>query len=295
MILALLLFLPSLARAETNCWNSDRTFYDCTANSGAAVGVSAPVVGGTLESNPANLPSEPTPFGFEVRGSDRSSPKGEAKIGLALVKGFDGLGFGVGSWSKGAFTAPDFAQHFLGPMPQQFREYEAKEKFIPGIRLGTTFVLPKVFFPKFIRFSLGGSLGFGQVSGHVSPQMGAVMRIYGFGFGYSVSSDRLASNMPKTQISVFSAGLFVKRAYAGYSNSIMKSAANRTFSNSVSLRVPYGKWLFYGGWKFQKDHRGAPDDWYEGGLQRQLGKRATIGYEYGYYRYSHSVYLQMFL
>jgi hypothetical protein len=69
------------------------------------------------------------PFGFELRGSDHSAPKGEKRLDVTLVKGFDGLGFGVGSRSKGTFSAPDFPQHFLGSSYfQEFRNYEQRDK-----------------------------------------------------------------------------------------------------------------------------------------------------------------------
>ncbi len=292
-ILAFFLFFAISAQAE-DCWNSDRTFYDCSSNSGGAAGVSTPILGDTLESNSANLPSQPTPFGIEALLHDRSTPRGKPKVGFALVKGFDGLGFGLGAWSKGTFAAPDFPQHFLGPAEARYRAFELKEKNIPGIRLGTAIVLPKFFLPRFMRLSIGGSMGLGQVSGHYSPQLGAVMRIYNLGIGYSENRDQLATDLPRTRISVFSAGLFIRRIYLGYSYSVIRSSLNRTFSNFVGMKIFSAKWTIHGGWKFQKDHRGAPDDWYRAGLQRKIGKRFSLGYEYGYYRYSHSASMQFF-
>jgi hypothetical protein len=222
------------------------------------------MIGATLDSNPANLPTIPTPFG-------------------------------VGSWSKGTFSAPDFAPHFLGVQPDKYRAYEAKERFIPGFRLGTTVVLPKLFFPKFFRVSVGGSVGFGQVSGEVATQVGLVMRLGPLGAGYSENYERIARDLPRNRISVLSAGIFFGQVYASYSYSVIRSSLNRTFANTGGLRVPLGRWVAHGGWKFQKDHRGQKDDWHRAGLQRKLGKRFALGYEYGYYRYSHSLALQLFL
>lgn len=287
------LFLEE-ARAASSCWNSDRTFYNCSEHSGGAVGVSAPLLGDSLDSNPANLPSEPTPFGLEVTASDRSSPVGKAKVSFATVKGFDGIGFGIGALSKGTFGSPDFAPHFLGKAETEYRASELNEKPLAGIRLGTTVVLPQLFFPDFIRLSVGGSVGLGQVSGDISPQAGAVMRISGLAFGYSENLERLSKSLPRNRISIYSGGIFVRRVYAGYSYSIMRSALNRTFTNSVGVRIPIKKWVVHGGWKFQKDHRGARDNWHRAGLLRRLSKKLSVGYDYGYFRHSHSVSMQFF-
>jgi hypothetical protein len=75
---------------------------------------------------------------------------------------------------------------------------------------------------------------------------------------------------------------------------VVKSSVNRTFANKYSLRIAHGPWITYGGFKAQKDHRGAPDEWVQAGIQRRLGRHLGIGYEYGRYRYSHSGILQLF-
>lgn len=294
-VLTLAFAIAQPAHADDSCWNAGRTQYNCAKGSSGSLGVSAPLLGDTLDSNPANLPTVPVPFGLEFLLHDRTSPLGKPGIGFATVKGFDGLGFGVGSWSKGTFAAPDFAPHFLGPEPDKYRAYELRERFIPGIRVGTTVVLPKLFFPKFFRVSVGGSLGFGQVSGEAATQVGAVMRLGPLGAGYSENFERIARDLPRNRISVFSAGIFLGQVYASYSHALMRSPLNRTFTHTVGLRLPFKRWVAHGGWKWQRDHRGEKDNWHRAGLQRKLGKRFALGYEYGYYRYSHSLGLQVFL
>jgi hypothetical protein len=239
LALAILALSPANASAKRSCWNSDKTFYDCSAGSEGALGVSAPVIGDTLDTNPANLPTESSPFGIEAIYSDRTSPHGKPGLGFSTVKGFDGLGFGVGAWSKGTFNAPDFAPHFIGVEPEKYRAFELKEKKIPGIRLGTTVVLPSLFLPSFIRLSIGGSVGFGQVSGKPSTQVGAVVRLWRLGVGYSENYERLSEQLPSNRISVFSAGIFLGPVYANYAHTVMRSSLNRTFTNSVALRIPF--------------------------------------------------------
>lgn len=294
LVFCLFPHISQAADLDQQCWNSDRSFYDCSSG-GGAVGVSAPVVGDTLESNPANLPVQEAPFGVEVLGSDRSSPMGKPKVNFGLVKGFDGLGFGIGSWSKGTFSAPDFPQHFLGTSGSDYyRTYEKEDKSVLGLRLGTAVVMPKALFPKFLRVSVGGSVGFGQVRGDYSPQVGLVMRIFSLGVGYSENYEQLSVDLPRNRISIFSSGIFLGRVFLGYSYSTIRSSLNRTYSNSAFVRVPFAKWVAHGGLKFQKDHRGQQDHWHRAGLLRKLGKHFSLGYEYGYYRYSHSLLMQVF-
>ncbi|RZA07363.1 MAG: hypothetical protein EOP11_07905 [Proteobacteria bacterium] len=297
-ILIFLILAPLGAQAaalDTNCWNSDHTFYDCSTNRGA-VGVSAPIVGETLESNPANLPTEPSPLGLEIIGSDRSPPKGKARLGFATVKGFDGLGFGVGAWQKNTFSAPDFAEHYLPTSgAEAYTAFEEKDRLALALRLGATVVLPKNWFPKVMRVSVGASAGLGQVSGDYSPQVGLVMRVFGLGLGYSENFERLSRDLPRARISVASAGFFIRRIYLGYSYSWVRSTLNSTSAQALSLRIPFGAWVAYGGVKFQRGINGDPDQWHRAGLLRKLNKHVNLGYEYGYYRLSHSVVLQLFL
>jgi hypothetical protein len=266
--------------------------------SGAAAGGSAPLIGDTLEGNPAALPTIPTPFGIEGVFSHRSAPRGKPKFSLSTAKGFEGIGIGIGSWSDGTFGAPDFANHFLGSSALgEYQAYQRDPPSVLGLRLGSTVVLPQGPFPKGIRISVGGSLGFGRVSGQASPQAGVLMKFFFIGLGYSQSFERLSSSLPKATISNFSAGIPMGKFFVGYSNIIIKSSVNRTFANVYTAHWSNMRWTLFGSLKTQKDHRWQPDLWWRAGIQRRFGRkgRLGLGYEYGLYRYSHSAILQIFL
>lgn len=296
LFLILAMMLPAAARAEDeDCWNADKTFYNCNNGSGAAVGASAPLIGDTLESNPAALPNEPTPFGLEGVYSNRSAPAGKAKFSVSTIKGFDGIGFGIGAWSDGTFSAPNFPQHFLSSSAfAEYMAYEIDPPSVPGFRIGTSVLLPKGPLPRGIRFSVGGSVGVGRVSGQWSPQVGLLARIYGLGIGYSENYEKLSRLLPKTKISKFALGLQLWIFYVGYSYDVIDSSVNKTFANSVSARLSAGRWTVHGALKTQKDHRGATDTWANAGLQKRFGKLIGAGYEYGFYRYSHSAVVQLY-
>jgi hypothetical protein len=298
-ILLLALMLPTLAQAKDCGWNSERTNYNCDGFfSGAAVGGSAPLMGDSLEGNPAALPTQPTPFGLEGVFSDRSAPRGKPKFSVSTVKGFDGFGFGIGSWSEGTFGAPDFDNHFLGSAARaEFQAYQRNPSSVIGFRLGTTVVLPQGPFPKGIRVSVGGSLGLGRVYGKLAPQWGVLVKFFFLGLGYSESHERLSDALPKNKIITMSAGLPLGPLYLGYSQITVKSSVNRSKANVLSARWTSPLWTLYGNAKLQKDHRGEPDSWIRAGLQRRFGKngRFGAGYEYGLYRYSHSAIFQFYL
>lgn len=295
----LFLFSPFAAQAKDCGWNADRSNYNCDDfMSGAAAGGSAPLLGDSLEGNPAALPTTRTPFGIEGILSHRSAPRGKPKLSVSTVKGFEGIGFGIGSWSDGTFSAPDFDNHFLGSGSMyEYQEYQRDPPSVLGLRLGTTVVLPQGPFPRGVRVSVGGSLGFGRVHGHASPQYGALVKFFFVGLGYSQSFERLSNSLPKIKISTFSAGIPMGKFYVGYSNIIVKSAVNRTFANVYSMRWSNMRWTLFGSVKLQKDHRWQPAAWWRAGIQHRLGKkgRLGVGYEYGLYRYSHSAVLQIFL
>jgi hypothetical protein len=254
------------------------------------------LLGDTLGGNPAALPTLPTPFGIEGLASSRSSPKRKTGFSTTTVKGFEGFGFGIGSWTDGTFSAPDFPAHFLGSVASEaYLHYQQDPPSALGLRLGTTAVLPQGPFPKGMRISLGGSVGLGRIRGQVSPQFGGLVKFFFLGLGYSESYERISEFLPNTRISTISAGLPLGPLYAGFSRVRLKSVVNKTYANVYSLRWNGPKWTFFGNAKIQRDHRGEPDRWIRGGLQRRIGKRLGLGYEYGLYRYSHSAILQIYL
>lgn len=290
----LLSLFAAPARANEECWNSERTFYNCSAGGGAKAGASAPLIGDTLESNPAALPTAPTPFGIEAAYNDRSSPHKKPKVSFSTVKGFEAMGFGVGSWSDGTFTAPDFPQHFLGTEQEQnFLAYQNNPRSVLGLRIGGTILLPKGPLPKGIRFSVGASAGFGRVAGEWAPQVGVLMMLFGIGLGYSQSYEHLSALLPRNIIHTGSAGFHLGKIYLGYTYSEIRSRVKRSFANTGSLRLSLGKWILHGAAKFQKDHRGASDSWHRAGIQRRFGALG-LGYEYGTYRYSHGAVVQLY-
>lgn len=293
------MLLSPAAQAKDCGWNSDRSSYNCDdVASKGAIGGSAPLIGNTLESNPAALPVDPTPFGIELTLSNRSSPKKKPNFSVSTIKGFEGIGFGIGSWSEGTFGAPDFDNHFLGSSHyREFQTYQEDPPSVLGLRIGTTIVLPRGPLPKGIRFSLGGSLGLGRVSGRTSPQAGVLMKFYFLGLGYAQSFDQLSPSLPKTKIHTYAAAIPIGKFFLGYTYQVLKSSVNETYANTYSLRFSPKNWNFYGALKKQKDHRGHPDNWIRAGLQHRFGKKGTfgLGYEYGQYRYSHSMILQWYL
>jgi len=295
-LIAFALF-AGLAQAAPSCWNANKTVYNCDSNGGGgSLGASAPLIGNTLGSNPAALPTAPSPFGLEGVYSDRANPNGRPKLSVSTIKGFEGIGFGIGSWSEGTFIAPDFPQHFLSSAAyREFLAYQSNPPSVLGLRLGTTILLPQGPFPNGIRFSLGASGGLGRVRGNWSPQVGVLARIFGLGLGYAENYERLSRQLPSTRISTFAAGFHLGPLYFGYTYNTIRSSVNRTFANSYSMRLNLGKLIFHGAVKTQKDHRGAPDSWENAGLLWRMGTRIGAGYEYGLYRHSHSGVLHLYL
>lgn len=298
--LLIFLLLPASAFADsgTDCgWVGDHIDYACGIEAnGPAAGASAPLLGDSLGDNPAALPSEPTPFGLEGRFDSRQAPDGSSGLSGTTVKGFDGIGFGVGSWSYGTFSAPDFDNHFLdSSVNSAYQAYRLHPPSSLGIRLGAAVVLPKSLLPKGMRLSVGGSLGLGRVSGELAPQAGVLLRIYGLGLGFSNSYEHLSTSLPRVVVSTYSIGFGIIGFYLGYSYQRMQSDVNVTFANIASIRLPTPHWTFYAAVKWQKDQRGFPDSWTQAGVTRKLSRRFGVGYEYGEYRFSHSAILQLYL
>ncbi|MGE3261590.1 MAG: hypothetical protein AB7K68_07425 [Bacteriovoracia bacterium] len=294
----LLFFFSPLAFGAEDCgWNADKSFWSCDGSfSSASVGGSSSRLGDSVESNPAALPTIPTPFGVEGMYTDRSFPAGKAKFSGSTIKAFEGIGFGIGSWSEGSFAAPDLPSHFLGSSSlEEYKQYEMNPPSSLGLRLGTSVAFPKKLFPKGIRLSVGVSGGKGRTHGDWSPQAGVLLRIFGIGLGYSESYERISTLLPKITVSTLAVGFPVGPFYLGYSRIAVSSSVARSFADVVGLRFTKAKWTLYGNMKFQRDHRGNPDTWHRFGIQRRLGTRFGVGYEYGLYRYSHSALLQLYL
>ena len=122
-----------------------------------------------------------------------------------------------------------------------------------------------------------------------------MLRIYGLGLGYSQSFERLSVILPRVKIASFSAGLPVGPLYLGYSHIVMSSSVNKNNTNIYGIRWIGDRFTLHAGVKVQKDHRNATDSWIRGGIQRKLGSRIGVGYDFGQYRQSHSASLQIYL
>lgn len=293
----LFLLLSAPAFAEECGWNSDHSFWSCDGPTYAAsAGGGAPTISDSLDNNPASLPTDETPFGLEGMYSNRAFPDAKGKFSASTVKGFEGVGFGIGSWSEGTFGAPDFPAHFFGTGQEaNYKEYEANPPGNLGLRLGSSVKLPKKWMPKGTRLSFGLSLGQGRTRGDWAPQAGVLLKVHGLAVGFSQSYEKLSNLLPRVTVSDISVGIPYGPFYFGYSHFILSSSADRTTANVFALRFTKNRWTLFGNLKTQLDHRGEPDAWHRAGIQRRIGKRFGLGYEYGLYRYSHSLILQLFL
>ena len=296
LVIALALAAPVRALAAGDCgWNEDKSFWSCGGSSGAVSGNSSPGVGDAVEGNPAALPAHPMPLGLEGTFSNRGSATNKAKVSVSTVKGFDGIGFGIGSWSERTFGAPDFDTHFQSSSYlKEFSDYQRDPPSTLGLRLGSSVRFPRALLPKGLYISAGGSLGLGRVSGHWSPQVGLLARLGVVGMGYSKSYEKIYATLPQIAISVLGAGMQLGVLYLGYSHIELSSAAGSSRANLYGLRFDLQQWTLYGNIKAQQDHRGAPDNWVRAGLQRRF-RRLGLGYDYGLYRHSHSAVLQFYL
>lgn len=294
-LLALLIFSAQPAYAERDCWNADRTTYDCNQGGGGVTKKSVPTAGDVIQSNPAALPVHHTGFGLEGIVSNRSDPTGKMKFAGSTIKGFEGIGFGIGSWSEDTFSAPDFRNHFLGTTyAQDYRNYETDSSKAQSFRLGTSVRLP-LGLPNGMELSVGGSLGQGRVKKSLARQTGLVLRMFMFGFGYAQSYEKLSIALPHPRVDTFSTGIFLYSLFFGYYTNTVKSVAGKTYSNTYAANWETSKWTFYGAIKSYKDYRDIPQTWFTGKVQRTFGKRLGFGYIYGFYQRSHSISMQLYL
>lgn len=288
-----LILIHNPARAET-CWNDDFTFYNCDAQRSSAPASNAPMGADRILSNPAGLPVGPSPFGVEAIVNDRSVLKKEPKFVFSTVKGFDGIGFGVGSYTQGTFSAPNFRDHFLPTRyEQEFREYEEKDKSPFGLRLGTAVRIPTG--SKNIHLRLGGSLGLGNVATSPSKQLGLVLRASIFALGYSRSFEKLSEKLPNTSVDEFNLGIAVGPFFAGASTQFIHSSAFKNTSRTISLRWTAQRWTFYGAVKHFQDYQYLGSTWHSAMVQRRFGKRLGLSYYYGVYPRSHGLGMQIYL
>jgi hypothetical protein len=176
-----------------------------------------------------------------------------------------------------------------------YLNYLGNQKSKLGIRLGTAIRLPTKFLPKNINFSIGGSIGQGEVSGTLSKQLGAIAKIYFIGIGYSQSFERLSIALPRPRVDLLSGGLFIRSFYLGYSLQTVKSNTTKTNAKIYIFSWDHPKWSLLLGVKNYLDHRGIEQNWMLGKINRKLSNRIGVGYIYGLYPLSHSLSLQIFL
>lgn len=292
MLKLFFLFFTLSAHAQ-DCWNLERSFYDCSSNPGS--GASHANNGDALNTNAAGLPVQPSPIGLEGIWSNRTST-GDAKLDVSTIKGFEGIGFGVGSWSEGSFPSPNFRDHYLGTTwRQQFVDYETAKNNGWGTRIGAAVKLPFRFLPKKIAVSVGGSIGVGNVEYSSSRQIGMIVRLYFLGIGYSRSFERLTVAIPRPTIDQFSSGLYLGPIFLGYSNQTIKSVLGKTYSSTYTFHWQISETSIYLARKNFKDYRELPQIWDTIKLSTWVSKHIGIGYQYGLYPDSHSASVQVSL
>jgi hypothetical protein len=295
-LLSLIISISGWAALE-DCWNSSKTFYDC-GQYGRGGGRSAQATGSdSFISNAAFLPTGKTPFGIEGVFSDRSFFSDRSRLQFSTIKGFNGIGFGLGNWTKGSFFAPNFHDHFYDTdFQSDYIAAEGANSANLGLRLGMAIRLPTArILPKRINFSVGGSVGQTEVKGSYSKQIGAVAQLYFLGLGYSQSFERISISLPRPRVDLLSVGIFLRNIYLGHSQQTVKSLAGKTRVKYYLLSYEHPKWALLLGVKNYIDHRGIEQNWPLAKLNRKIGQRFGVSYIYGLFPFSHSVGLQLFL
>lgn len=292
--------LPNLSFAECS-WNFNHTFYGCdTFGLSEGVGRSVPLVSNIIDFNPGSLPSLPTPVGLEATYSSKPNPLTGSRLETSIIKGFNGIGFGLGTWNPGTFSSADLQDFLLASAQNsttqgnllQAQSYAAAVTSLhQGFQFGTAVDLPTGPAHDLVRVSLGAS--FGELGGanSLSSNYGLSAEMSVFDFGYSTQQVRVQT-LPAIDSHVLTGGAHLFGLYFAYSKTTWNTGvlpANTLYS----IRYGSTEWTAFGAVKNYTDAAGFAHSWTSVSLQRNLGA-ITIGYLYGLYLHSQSIDLQYF-
>jgi hypothetical protein len=293
--LAIFYFSPRETRAATCDWNIDGSFFSCD-NYGMrqSTGRSLPRALDVIRINPASIPSLPTPIGVEGTYAN-STELGKNKFQASLVKGFKGIGLGLGTWDVGSFSGADLGEQFANTIYQtDYEKYQHDASAIKGFRVGASLMAPLNPLEKIFHLQMGASVGKATGSSVLSPSYGIVADARWISFGYTLANETLSGTLPRVKTQAWSAGLQIQQLYFGVTGSFFRTAAGGFRNTVYNVRWARGALGLYGAVKKFRDRDGKPFSQNMASFDLKLNRNLLFGYAYGLYHYSHSATLAFF-
>jgi hypothetical protein len=292
----LLALLPSLAFGERKCkWNDEGTFYggsDCdgggTRNS---IGHSVVSAGEVVQLNPAALPTLPTPIGAELNINSRAEGPNQSRTSLSLLKGFDRLGFGLGTWTTDTMSGPELSSLFAGPNAQNYQAYQALPENGPGLRAGLALALIRY---KRLALRVGGGIGQNSKNGPGASSAGIAVDLLHLNFGASFAHESFP-NLPKIRSEYFSAGLLFGPLFIGNNLGVHDADTAHSVTNTISARWSDDTTNFFFSYKSYTSSSADSGSWISSSAHFNVNQHLSVGYIYGLYLKSHSLSIQAYL
>lgn len=135
--LALLVLVAPVANAAGPCVtvgiNDSGVQRDCGTQNSSNAGTTRPTSADGLATNPATLPVQRTPWGFEFISSSKPGEFSQHYATAGIIRGFKGFGLGFGSDTDGTF----YSNRASAPVERDFPS-------MPGFNFGAAFAVPFV-------------------------------------------------------------------------------------------------------------------------------------------------------
>lgn len=254
-------------------------------------------MGEIMRFNPAVLPTESTPFGFEFNAHSKGQGPQESQTEVQLIKGLSFFGLGVGTWNTGSMVGSDLAALFEGTSYEAgFREYDSLTPYRTGFRIGGAVQLPLRSVKHRFRIRLGFTFGQGKVKDELSVGRGIVIDLKGFHFGYSATREDLSpGRIVGIETDSYTVGYSIKNLHLNFSRMEVTSAVALEGSNLFSVRYADESVAILASLKTYQNAYGRKLQWPSFTFHKNFGEKLAFGYLYGLYRSSHSLSLQFYL
>jgi len=291
-----LILFSTQAFAASCDWNADKSFYTCDGYGvQESVGRTVATMGEVININPAALPTVPTPVGMEFDLHSRDQGPEKSRSQLSLIKGFNGLGVELGSWTTGTMSSMETGAIFDGsPYAGQYQSYLNQVSVKQGYRLGSAFRFPLGLIGKGYHLQVGGSIGEGPRSSIPSVGYGVTGAILGLNLGYSYLKENLSGLLPQIVSNTFSVGLQEGPLYVGYSATAFSITTPLPSSSMFSVRWANDSWSLFASYKKYGDYYQNSHTWTSASAHLNFGKHLALGYVYGLYPGSHSASSQFY-
>jgi hypothetical protein len=256
--------------------------------------------GDAFNINPASLPTEETPLGFEALISQKSDALEGSKYNLSLIRGFNDLGVGVSTNADNTFFSSSYVQRTSSSAGLTL----AEESLLPTYNLGSAMALPLgAFLKRHLSPTVGAALRQGAHRSTKGYSLGASLSGNYWNLGLSYVHEPASNDLPQEHSYSLGAGLRLSRFFVDFSYVATDSSyglanlyTEESSATTVATTLLLGRFALNYAWRRNtRPLYGVVEMQAMMGIHYQALEKLRLLYLYGYVAASHTLGAQVLL